>query len=281
MALVDRIREVTPLDFSRVRPLRVGGEILGWVPHAMAERLRVHDDVFEVGVDGVRLSDRLATFEARTDAVDRVVRALHAEGAIERYRNERYAVAPRFHDRPRFAIDRGAAARFGIRSYGVHLNGYVGRGDAMQIWIARRADDKATWPGKLDHIAAGGQPMGLGLAENLIKEAKEEAGIPPSLARKARAAGMVSFLTENRYGIDNGTIYAYDLELPADFVPVSEDGEVAAFELWPVARVIECLADSDAFVFDSALVTIDFLMRHGFIAPDDSDYIEIGMGLRR
>src|SRR5690606_31666829 len=75
MALVDRIREVTPLDFSRVRPLRVGGEILGWVPHAMAERLRVHDDVFEVGVDGVRLCDRLATFEARTDAVDRVVRA--------------------------------------------------------------------------------------------------------------------------------------------------------------------------------------------------------------
>jgi 8-oxo-dGTP pyrophosphatase MutT (NUDIX family) len=281
MALVDRIREVAPLDFSRVRPLLVGDAVLGWVPHRVAEALQPHDDVFEVSPESVGISARLRGFGERGAAIDRVVRALHETGTIEQYRNERYAVAASFHADPLFAIDRGAATSFGIRSYGVHLNGFVGRGEAMHIWVARRAGDKATWPGKLDHIAAGGQPIGIGLKENLIKEAREEAGIPAALAARARPAGLISFITENRYGVDCGIIYAYDLELPPDFVPRSEDGEVSSFDLWPIARVIECLAGTDDFVFDSALVSIDFLIRHGFVAPDDPDYLEIGLGLRR
>ena len=281
MALVDRIRDVVPLDFSRVRPLRIDGEILAWLPHDTAEILRGFDDVFVVSQDEIRLRGSLIGFDERSVAVDRVVRALNDIGLIERYRNERYAIATSFHAEPKFAIDRGAVGRLGMRAYGVHLNGHVGQGDDMQLWVARRADDKATWPGLLDHIAAGGQPIGIGLRDNLIKEAREEAGIPAALASRARSAGHCSFITENRYGIDIGILYSFDLELPADFVPVSEDGEVSSFELWPIPRVIDVLANSTDFVFDSALVVIDFLMRHGFIAPDDPDYIEIGAGLRR
>ncbi len=281
MALVDRIRDVAPLDFSRVRPLRVDGEIVAWLPHATAERLRGFDAVFAVTQEEVRLRGTLTGFEERSVAIDRVVRALHDMGLIENYRNERYAIAASFHAEPKFSIDRGAVGRLGMRAYGVHLNGYVGRGDAMRLWVARRADGKPTWPGKLDHIAAGGQPVGIGLRDNLIKEAHEEAGIPASLAAHARPAGLCSFLTENRYGIDIGILYSFDLELPADFVPHSEDGEVSSFELWPMARVVDCLANGTEFVFDSALVAIDFLVRHGFVAPDDPDYLEIGAGLRR
>ena len=281
MALVDRIRDVVPLDFSRVRPLRVDGDIVAWLPHATAETLRAFDEVFAVTQEEVRLRGSLIGFEARSVAIDRVVRALHDMGIVENYRNERYAIATSFHADPKFAIDRGAVGRLGMRAYGVHLNGYVGRGDDMRLWVARRADDKPTWPGKLDHIAAGGQPIGIGLRDNLIKEAREEAGIPGSLASRARPAGLCSFLTENRYGIDIGILFSFDLELPADFVPESEDGEVSSFELWPMARVMDCLANSTDFVFDSALVVIDFLVRHGFVAPDDPDYLEIGAGLRR
>lgn len=281
MALVDRIREVAPLDFSRVRPLIVDGEILAWLPHATAEVLRGFKEVFSVTPTDVRLRSTLVDFDERSAAIDRVVRSLNDMGLIERYRNERYAIATSFHAEPKFAIDRGAVGRLGMRAYGVHLNGYVGQGDAMRLWVARRADDKATWPGKLDHIAAGGQPIGIGLRDNLIKEAREEAGIPAALASRARSAGLCSFMTENRYGIDIGILYSFDLELPDDFMPHSEDGEVSSFELWPIARVIECLGNSTEFVFDSAMVVIDFLIRHGFIAPDDPDYLEIGAGLRR
>jgi hypothetical protein len=281
MGLVDRIRDVAPLDFSRVRPWRVGRRIVGWIPHGIAEVLASLPAAFVVAEDEVRLTDELAGFELCTAAVDKAVRLLVSQGLVRRYRGESYAVARTFHEPPYLAIDRGAAAQFGIRSYGVHCNGYVGHGAEMRIWVARRAADKATWPGKLDHIAAGGQPIGLGLFENLVKECGEEAGIPANLAEQARPAGYVSFLTETVEGIDNGMIYAYDLALPADFVPVAADREVEWFELWPVSRVIDRLSESDDFVFDSALVAIDFLMRHGFIEPDAPDYVEIGRGLRR
>ena len=36
--------------------------------------------------------------------------------------------------------------------------GYVVDADGTKrLWVARRSRDKQTWPGKLDHIVAGGQ----------------------------------------------------------------------------------------------------------------------------
>ena len=45
---------------------------------------------------------------------------------------------------------------------GVHINGYVTLPDgSREMWVARRSRSKPTWPGRLDHVAAGGQPHGL------------------------------------------------------------------------------------------------------------------------
>ena len=37
----------------------------------------------------------------------------------------------------------------------------------------RRSKSKPNWPGKLDHIVAGGQPYGISVMENVIKECEE------------------------------------------------------------------------------------------------------------
>jgi len=38
------------------------------------------------------------------------------------------------------------------------LKGYVVEPDgSKRLWVARRSRSKQTWPGKLDHIVAGGQ----------------------------------------------------------------------------------------------------------------------------
>ena len=44
------------------------------------------------------------------------------------------------------------------RQYGVNINGFVrDDGGAVEaIWLQRRAADKQTWPGKLDHLVGGG-----------------------------------------------------------------------------------------------------------------------------
>jgi hypothetical protein len=79
-------------------------------------------------------------------------------GLLTGWRNELYPVTPAFDAKPLLLIERAAAPYFGIRAYGVHVNGYVVRADGSKaLWVARRSPSKQTWPGKLDHIVAGGQ----------------------------------------------------------------------------------------------------------------------------
>ena len=92
--------------------------------------------------------------------------------------------------------------------------------------------------------------------------------------------GAISYCTERAEGLRRDVEFIYDLELPADFTPVATDGEVEAFELWPIERVMETARDSDAFKFNCSLVVIDFLMRHGLIEPDHPEYQVLMHGLR-
>ena len=76
-------------------------------------------------------------------------------------------------------------------------------------------------------------------------------------------------------------VFVFNLELPPSFVPTNTDGEVAAFELWPVEDVAHAVASGQAFKPNCALVIIDFLVRHGFIAADHADFEAIVTGLHR
>jgi 8-oxo-dGTP pyrophosphatase MutT (NUDIX family) len=167
-------------------------------------------------------------------------------------------------------IYRGAIPQFGIQATGVHVNGLVRRSDGVQLWIARRAMDKLLDPGKLDHIVAGGVPAGLDPAETLVKEAGEEAGMPPQLAAAAVHVGVISYAMERPEGLRRDLVHCYDLLLPEDFAPVAADGEVEAFELWPLARAFEAVRDTDDFKFNVNLVLIDLFIRQGLIAGDDA-----------
>ena len=160
------------------------------------------------------------------------------------------------------------------------MNGWLKNNDRSYMWIARRSLTKPTGPGKLDQIVAGGQPAGMSLRDNLIKECEEEAGIPRALAVNARSVGIVSYETTREEGLRNDVLFNFDLEVPLGFEPVNNDGEVAAFMLWEIREVIERLNDTEDFKFNSALVIIDFLIRHGFIDADDPDYSDIVTGLR-
>lgn len=147
------------------------------------------------------------------------------------------------------------------------------------MWIGRRAAGKQTFPGKLDNMVAGGQPIGIGLKENLIKECAEEASIPPELAGRARPVGAVSYCAQSGEMLKPDTQFCYDLQLPAGFVPENADGEIASFELWPIQKVMDSVAETQDFKFNCNLVIIDFLIRHGLIEPDHRDYLEIIEGL--
>ncbi|KAJ4439714.1 hypothetical protein ANN_07842 [Periplaneta americana] len=157
---------------------------------------------------------------------------------------------------------------FGIRNYGVDINGYVMDPEkGLCIWLQRRSATKQTWPGKWDNMVGGGLSVGYGILETAIKEAAEEASIPAELIAKLRPAGCVSFFFESERGLFPNTEFVFDLELPADFIPNNSDGEVETFELLPAEEALEKVFSTE-FKTTSCPVVIDFLIRHGFISPE-------------
>lgn len=281
MSYLDRIRECNEHDLMGFLPFEVAGTRVGWVRRGFAGLLRPFADVFAVDDRAVALAGGLGDYRARSRAVDAVLRRLAGDGHIPGWREEPYPVGTGFADPPLFEMERAAVPRFGVRAYGVHVNGFVREGERVDMWIARRADDKPTYPGMLDNAIAGGQPVGLGLLENVIKEAGEEAGVPADIARTARPVGAISYVHEADDGLKPDVMFVFDLELPAGFTPVNTDGEIAEFIRLPVADVMEITAASQEFKFNCALVNIDFFVRHGFLTPDHPDYVEILRGLHR
>jgi hypothetical protein len=281
MSLLDRVRECNVHDPTHFVPFVVAGVRVGWVKKWFIEQLRAFPHVFEVTERAVEMSPRLTTSEERTEAAKGALRALADAGIIKGWRDEYYPVGTSFTAPPLMLMERAAVVFFGVRAYGIHVNGIVRDGVETKMWIGRRAPDKHTYPDQLDNLIGGGQPAGIGLMDNLVKEAEEEASIPPELATSSVPVSAVSYCLETEDGLRPDVLFCYDLELPPDFVPVNRDGEVAEFQLWPVEHVMEIVAQTTEFKFNCNLIVIDFAVRHGLLAPDEPDYIDILQGLRR
>src|SRR5215510_2193253 len=279
MSLLDRIRYCRRRDAARFRRFVVAGLPVGWMAHELADRLRGFPAVFAVGDEQVQIAGALGGFESRSRAVGDVILRLREEGWFPGWRDEALAVAPSFYTPPLLQIERGAARAFGVRFHCVQLNGIVEGAGLAQTWIARRSLSKPIGPGKLDQIVGGAVPIGVSLADALIKECAEEASIPAVLVGAARPVGAVTYFRQEDGLCDDEVLFNYDLRLPPAFTPVNADGEVAGFELWPLERLKAALAETDDFLFDVALSLIDLLIRRGVIGPADPDYIAVCEGL--
>ena len=280
MSFADRIRHCNSFDPARAMPLWAGEHRIGWLRRDNAEVLARHGEVFAVGGDSARLlSEGDATAVSRS--VDQVVDALVAERRVPKWRNETFDVAPRWGEPPIFRLDRGAVPFFGVRAYGVHLNGYRRIRSDYWLWIGKRASNKQVAPGKLDNMVAGGIGNGYAAAPTLAKEAEEEAGVTAEMVAGATAGGALTYRMETKHGIRDDVMFVYDLEVPADFTPSNGDGEIAGFELMPLRDVLERIRTTSDFKFNVNLVILDFAVRHGVLRPDDPEYLDVANGLHR
>jgi hypothetical protein len=280
MSFCDHIRTCNNYDPSRVIPLTCGNARIGLLRRDNAEALQRFSDVFTVAEEWVELVAR-GDIAAVSRAVDAVVDALVAERHVPKWRNESFDVAPQWGAPPVFRLDRGAVPFFGTRAYGVHLNGYLRRGETLYLWVGRRSPGKQIAPNKLDNLVAGGIGNEYGVGETLLKEGEEEASIPRSLMNRAISAGAVSYRMETRLGIRDDVLFVYDIEVPADFVPENRDGEIVDFELMPVSAVLNRIRTTSDFKFNVNLVILDFALRHGLLSPDDPEYLDVATGLHR
>jgi len=281
MSLLRHIQRCNEYRPERFLPLLHGNARIGLVRRDNASALRRFPKVFAVGSDAVRLI-AAGDFAALSATIDGVVEQLVADGLVPKWRNEFFAVATRWAAPPLFKLDRGAVGFFGVRAYGVHLNGYLrAAGQPLRLWIGRRAADKKVSPDKLDNLVAGGIGYEHGLLETLAKEAREEADMPADLIARAVPVGAVSYRMEVEGGARDDVLFVYDIEVPGDFVPRNTDGEIASFHLMTADEVVASVRDHEDFKFNVNLVIIDFALRHGLVPPDDPDYLALVTGLRR
>ncbi|XP_078520858.1 uncharacterized protein LOC144785877 isoform X2 [Lissotriton helveticus] len=268
----------------------VDGQNVGSIPAAVVKELCGYPEVFTVHQDSttdppsVVLNTKLSSYDLRSAAVHQVLEDLRSKNlfqTLREWRDECYEVMPQFSDRSLMNMERAATALFGVKQYGVHVNGYFKRGSELFMWIARRSQNKPTYPGLLDNMAAGGISTGMRIKETMIKECQEEACIPEAIAARAKPVGSVRYTYESVRGVYPECVFVFDLELPQDFVPRVGDGEVQEFYLWPLEKVKETIATTD-FKPNCALVVLDFLIRHGFLDPDqDPYYLEFVEGLHQ
>lgn len=244
-------------------PFTIDGGVVGSVARSALAALRAWPQWLRVDAQGVTL---LAPRAARDAALAEVHRVLRAEGLIRAWRDEPFDLPDPASGVTLAVIERAAARFWGTLTRGAHASGYVAGTDGRptHLWIAQRALAKVTDPGLYDNLVGGGVPAGQSPAQALLREGFEEAGLEPAEVSAARPAGVLRLLRDIPEGLQHERLYSFDLELPAGRVPRNMDGEVAGFTCLPLGRAIE-LAAGRAMTVDAAVVTIDFLCRHGLL----------------
>jgi isopentenyldiphosphate isomerase len=242
--------------------------------------------------------------EERTSILNDTFSNLQKTGLIKGWRNELFPVSTCYQGKPLFLLERALIPYFGVKAYGVHINGYI-RDECTQqvshLWVGRRSFKKSTWPGMLDHIVAGGLPHGISIMDNVIKECEEEGSISRDIAKNARPTGALSYYQLDEWdNLKRDVIFAFDLQLPVDFKPIPADGEVENFECHPIEWILNKVTTetSDEYKPNCNLVIVDFFIRydidaisfniillswcrHGLIDPESPNYLELVASLRQ
>lgn len=275
MSYLSHIRRCNQFPKEQFLPFLIDGETFGLTHKDHIAHLTRYPSVFNADDKGLYLNPELDTPKKRTESVNEVVTELYQAGIIDSWVGERYSISTAFQSEPVMLIERAAVAFLGVRGYGIHMNGLVRKADGIHVWVAVRSRSKPFWPGMLDQMVAGGQPEGIGLLDNLIKEAAEEAAIPKSVSSHASFEGEIYYCAATHRGLNNDGIFIYDLWLDEDFVPHNTDGEVESFQLLPLTEVARLVDETTEFKDNCNLVNIDLFLRYGLIDEHHPDFEHI------
>ncbi|CAK7903194.1 hypothetical protein CAAN1_07S06282 [[Candida] anglica] len=268
----------------------INSTVLGYLSPEIAQLFSFEQD-FEVDhvKKTVQISSTLDTFEKRNECFAKVASSWRSkpqflENLHKGWRNELFCVYNPT-SVPYLLVERSFSVLLGVPTYGVHIMGYIpsnkSNNGKLKLWIPRRSSTKPTYPGKLDNTVAGGLGYPYGLFDTVIKECAEEAGLDEEYVRShVKSSGVVSYMykpNENDLIVQPEIEYTYDLifDNETDVVPHPVDGEAESFTLMDIDEVLERIQNNE-FKPNCALITIDFLIRHGYITPeDDENYLEI------
>jgi 8-oxo-dGTP pyrophosphatase MutT (NUDIX family) len=190
----------------------------------------------------------------RSRVLQHIALVLKEQGQITGWRDEAHACWGHLqgdwpYAKPElFRLERAAFRHWGLRSHAAHAHGFTTDG---RMWCARRAMNKATDPGLLDNLAAGGLPAGESPLMCAAREVGEEAGL--TRLPSDFLPHMQEVLTERVVpeGWHSERLFVYTLLLETDVQPVNQDGEVSEFMCLSLPEVVQRIKNNE-FTPDAA-----------------------------
>ena len=134
---------------------------VGFVPAQVVNQLHNYPKVFKVSEFVVTIHEELQNPDERNKALEAVLLDMRNQNLFEAlagWRNECYDIKEHFSSTALFKMERSATPLFGLRQYGIHINGFVRhstRGNCL--WLQRRSPTKQTYPGLQDETCSGAQ----------------------------------------------------------------------------------------------------------------------------
>jgi 8-oxo-dGTP pyrophosphatase MutT (NUDIX family) len=198
----------------------------------------------------------------RSDTLQSVLIQAKERGLIRGWRSENFSFwnsecdAPGPGRTPFLIAERSAFRFLGMLSQAVHINGFTPDG---RMWCGRRSPGKSVDPGLLDNVTAGGLPSGETLLQCAVRELQEEAGIFDVPAGALYAGYSLRTSRMEPEGWHDEMLHVFNLNLPNDFVPANQDGEVAEFLCLTPEELLVRIRNHE-FTVDAALVIAQGLL---------------------
>lgn len=172
------------------------------------------------------------TSEQRSQTLQHIAKTLHDQQLLSGWRNEDYACWGCLEEpwpylpAECFQLERASFRYFGLRSHAAHVHGMTSNG---RMWCGRRAMNKATDPGLLDNLAAGGLPAQESPLQCMLREIQEEAGLHASVRDLSLIPRAIVTERQVAEGWHSERLFIYTLALSDSDVPSNQDGEVSEF----------------------------------------------------
>jgi len=182
------------------KPFVIDTYQVGLITPEVLEKLKAYPEVFRIMEEYVIISPALSDYESRYKAVDKVLRDFQRDETfitLAGWRNECFEVRVDLKAESLMRMERAATCLFGMRQWGVDINGYVNHPEkGLCMWLQKRSLTKPRWPGMWDNIVGGGLSVGFTVVQTAHKEAFEEASITEDLLQALEPHGSVSIFFE-------------------------------------------------------------------------------------
>jgi 8-oxo-dGTP pyrophosphatase MutT (NUDIX family) len=238
LALRQHSRHQPPADWIR---WYCDEACLGWISPQRAAWLAQQLTPVVVSAQALHWQTQTWSPAQRSECLQSLLLQARAEGLLQGWRDERFSFwdtdcALPDPQRPALLqVERSGFRFLGLLSHAVHVNGFLSDG---RLWCGRRSLQKATDPGMLDNVTAGGLPGGELVTDCLRRELAEEAGLFSLEDHDCRPAGLVRTTRQEGDSWHDEFIHVFNLTLAADFQPRNQDGEVAEFLCLHPAEVL-------------------------------------------